>query len=88
MPKFDLPADSHRILFALRLESPWRFGNGIVEPSVAERFGDPFVALDRLLRLGFISYEFYATGAVHEFSITESGRIILADPKPSKRSSL
>jgi hypothetical protein len=82
MPDVDLSVETLKILLALRSESPWRFGNGIVEVSVAERFGDPFVALDRLMRLGFVSYEFYATGAVHEFSITESGRDAVLGPTP------
>jgi hypothetical protein len=82
MSDVDLTDELLRVLLALRAESPWRFGNGIVDRSVAERFGDPFVALDRLSRLGFVSYEFYATGAVHEFSITESGRAAVFGTTP------
>jgi hypothetical protein len=70
-----------RLLAALRDESPWRFGNGAVWPSVVERFGDPYPHLERLGQLGFVRYAFYGTGAVHEYAITESGRAFLkADP--------
>ena len=80
MFEFDLTEDASRMLAALGVESPWRFGNGVVDPSVADRFGDPYVVLDLLVRGGFVSYEFYGTGAVHEFSITESGKAALTDP--------
>ena len=80
MFEFDLTEHASRILAALRVENPWRFSNGVVDPSVADRFGDPYVVLDLLVRSGFVSYEFYGTGAVHEFAITESGKAALTDP--------
>jgi hypothetical protein len=82
MSDVDLTDELLRVLLALRAESPWRFGNGIVDRSVADRFGDPYVSLDYLMRLGLISYEFYATGAVHEFSITDSGRAAVSGATP------
>jgi hypothetical protein len=68
-----------RILLALRDESPWRFGNGVVVPSVVERFGDPYPHLDRLEERGLVHHEFYATGAVHEYEITGPGRAAVGD---------
>jgi hypothetical protein len=83
MPEIDLTDEARLILTALSVETPWRFSNGVVDLSVADRFGDPYVVLDLLVRGGFVSYAFYGTGAVHEFSITESGKAALTDPSTS-----
>jgi hypothetical protein len=69
----DLPASDRELLSALRKESPWRWSNGVVDTTVAERFDDPYSILERLQELGLVAYEFYGTGAVREYSITKAG---------------
>ncbi len=69
----ELANSDRELLSALRRESPWRWSNCIVETTVARRFDNPHAILVRLQDLGLVAYEFYGTGAVHEFSITEAG---------------
>jgi hypothetical protein len=77
MVPLEFTAEEFRVLMALSLESPWRFSNGIVAASVSNRFYDPLAALELLIQRGFVAYEFYGTGAVHEYAITEDGKIAL-----------
>lgn len=84
MPEIELTEEAHRILMALETETPWGFSNGVVNSFVAERFGDPYVVLDWLVENGLVSYEFYGTGAVHEFSITELGKAVLSRSSTGK----
>jgi hypothetical protein len=70
----DLSDSDREFLSALQRESPWRWSNGIVERAVSERFENLFAILDRLQEHGLVAYEFYGTGAVHEYSITEAGQ--------------
>lgn len=61
------------VLCALAAEGPWRFDNLVVPLLLKQRFTDVHATLGRLRDLGLVRFEFYFTGAVAEFSVSEIG---------------